>query len=60
MDCCLVIFLKPVCLSGDLPRNRVLLLLNEGGKTQFLTHLLSAGECESELSGLLVLLGNIA
>lgn len=38
----------------------MLLLLNEGGKTQFLTHLLSAGECESELSGLLVLLGNIA
>lgn len=37
-----------------------MLLLNEDGEAHILIPLFSAGECESELSGLLVLLGNIA
>lgn len=38
----------------------MLLVLKEDGKAQSLTALFSAGECESKLSGLLVLLGSIA
>lgn len=49
-----------MCLSGDLTGNWVLLVLKEDGKAQSLTPLFSTGECESKLSGLLVLLGSIA
>lgn len=38
----------------------MLLVLKEDGKAQSLTALFSAGECESKLSGLLLLLGSIA